>query len=139
MSALPLLAALALATSAGAMELPTGVQAVPLQRGEVVLLEADGQPAKAPTQVPPGWYYTELGHHRLTVAVAQLQSDRAAAEAKVEALEYALAAQRANGAGEQPSTQRYVVAMVLLFALGTALGYGLRKFPGAVLPARAGD
>lgn len=102
-------------------QLAPSVHAAALQQGELVLLSPDGQPSTAVTQVSSGWYYTETGHHRLTVAVAQLQADRMAAEARASALEYAL------GTRVLPSDPGLVEAVpllvgLLLFGLGVVVG-----------------
>lgn len=109
-------------------QLAPDIHAVALQQGEVVVLGPEGQPAAGLTRVPAGWYYTELGHHRLTVAVAQLQSDRAAAEASASAYRHALGA-RDGGDGGCAGAVLLLVGL-LLFGLGVVVG----RF---VLPTRA--
>lgn len=102
-------------------QLPPGLQAVAMQRGEVVLLGPEGKPSSAVTEVSSGWYYTELGHHRLTLAVAQLQADRVAAEARAEALQYALDT-RAPPAEVGYGYAAALLTGALLFALGAVVG-----------------
>lgn len=103
-------------------ELAPGLQAVALQQGELVLLGPDGQPWPAVTRVSSGWYYTELGHHRLTLAVAQLQSDKAAAEARSSALEYALSTRASPGSAAGLFEVVALSLAVLTFAAGVVVG-----------------
>lgn len=102
-------------------QLALGLQAVEIHGGELVLLAPDGLPAPVATHVPQGWYYTELGHHRLTLAVAQLQSDRAAAEARTSALEYALST-RAEPTNTGIFEGTLLALALLAFAAGVVVG-----------------
>jgi len=104
-------------------ELPEGVGAVRVQEATAFLLRDDKQADTAPTHLPAGWWYSVAGHQRLHLALAQLQADKLAAEARAEALQQALQL-RADPA-PQVSTTAVVGLAVLLVVAGGVAGYSL--------------
>lgn len=75
----------ALAGAEPVRELPAGVHAVPIQRGQAVLIR-DGKPDDAPTALPAGWYFTAQGYDRLNTATYNLQTSVKELEAKTQVL-----------------------------------------------------
>ena len=75
----------ALASAEPVRELPAGLHAVPIQRGQAVLIR-DGKPDDAPTALPAGWYFTAQGYDRLNTATHSLQTSVKELEAKTQVL-----------------------------------------------------
>jgi len=128
MRALFLILALSAATALAepARELPETTGAVKLQEGTVYLLSEDGQVDTVPTRLPAGWWYSVAGHQRLTLAVAQVQADRSAADARAEALQQALQL-RSSAPTTRVSTTAVVGLAVLLVLAGGVAGYALAR------------
>lgn len=99
---------------------PPGRHAVPIQRGQAVLI-TDGKPDDVPTVLPAGWYFTSEGYDRLNTAAYNLQSSVKELEAKTDAL------LRPCVPLPQPipiETGWSSTALVVAFALGVAVTGG---------------
>lgn len=117
------LLAVLLAGLAGAepvRDFPPGRHAVPIQRGQAVLI-TDGKPDDVPTLLPAGWYFTAQGYDRLNTATHALQTSVKQLEARADALA------RPCVPLPQPvpiQTGWSSTALVVVFALGVAVGAG---------------
>jgi hypothetical protein len=110
----------ALAAAEPVREFPRGLHAVPIQRGQAILV-TDGLPDDVPTALPAGWYFTAEGYDRLNTATYNLQTSVKELEAKHDALMRPCVPlpQLAPIQTGWSST-----AMVVVFVLGVAVGAG---------------
>lgn len=109
-----------LAAAEPVREFPRGLHAVPIQRGQAVLV-TDGKPDTVPTALPAGWYFTAEGYDRLNTAAHSLQTSVRELEAKQDALLRPCVPlpQLAPIQTGWSST-----ALVVVFVLGVAVGAG---------------
>lgn len=109
-----------LAGAEPARDFPPGLHAVPIQRGQAVLI-TDGKPDDVPTVLPAGWYFTAQGYDRLNTATYNLQTSVKELEARADVI------MRPCVPLPQPipiHTGWSSTALVVAFAAGVVLGGG---------------
>lgn len=111
---------------APARELASGVGAVHVQEGQALLADAEGRPALSLVRLPSGVFYTQPGHQRLTGAFLQLQADRAAAEARADALQHALALRSTPPPSSTAPGWLLLAGGAGLFVVGLVVGVAVR-------------
>lgn len=92
-----------------------------VQEATAVVLAADGQPEEGLVKLPAGVFYTAPGHQRLTAAFAQVQLDKAAAQARADALQQALI-MREPAPPSRVGTGAVLAVAVLLLLGGGVVG-----------------